>query len=413
MKNAVREYLNLTDEEKEKLWRNATFIFDTNIFLNLYRYTAETRDSLLKAMKQLSDRIWMPKQVAQELMKDRPKVILDTLKIFDDIQKEKNKFIEYCTQQLRRKDKDKRIEEFSKEIDKNIFEFKKESRFVQDVNNDKILKQLLELFDGKVGSGFVDEDIKKIREDGKIRYEKKVPPGYKDCEKGEQNNSFGDLIIWKEIIEFSKQSKKNVIYVTGDQKEDWWCRIAGKTLGPRVELKKEFFDETRQEFYMYNMESFLEQVKKLQGTDIEQKVIDEVKSYEIMREEERRRRHMELFRIREAERLENRSRTLKTTLQELDQREKEIQLDLNEIEHKLELEEELAKNEFIPIETLRDYTEKTRKRKMFLEDIRIQKSNLLKELEELNRRRHKLLDFDKRRDLFNELIDLDISHKAP
>lgn len=404
MKNAVREYLNLTNDEKEKLWKNATFIFDTNIFLNLYRYTAETRDSLLKAMKQLSDRIWMPKQVAQELMKDRPKVILDTLKIFDDIQKEKNKFIEYCTQQLRRKDKDKKIEEFSREIDKNILEFKKESSFVQDVNNDKILKQLLELFAGKVGAGFGDEDIKKIREDGKIRYEKKVPPGYKDCEKGEQNNSFGDLIIWEEIIEFSKQNKKNVIYVTGDQKEDWWHRVAGKTLGPRVELKKEFFDETKREFYMYNMESFLEQAKKLQGTDIEQKVIDEVKSYEIIHEEERRRRHMELFRIREAERLEKRRMEIKAILQELDQREKEIQLDLNGIENKLEIEEELAKDTFIPIEILRDYTEKMRKRKMFLEDIRIQKSNCLKELDELNRRKHKFFDFDERREKYNDQL---------
>ena len=41
MKNAVKEYLNLTDNEKEELWKNATFVFDTNIFLNLYRFFNE------------------------------------------------------------------------------------------------------------------------------------------------------------------------------------------------------------------------------------------------------------------------------------------------------------------------------------------------------------------------------------
>ena len=89
MKDAIREYLNLTEQEKQDLWKNAVFIFDTNIFLNLYRYTEDTRDSLLKAMEQLTDRIWMPKQVAQELMKDRTKVIFDTLKIFEELKDEK------------------------------------------------------------------------------------------------------------------------------------------------------------------------------------------------------------------------------------------------------------------------------------------------------------------------------------
>ena len=37
MKNAIREYLELKDEEKEELWNNAVFVFDTNVFLNLYR----------------------------------------------------------------------------------------------------------------------------------------------------------------------------------------------------------------------------------------------------------------------------------------------------------------------------------------------------------------------------------------
>ena len=53
--------------------------------------------------------------------------------------------------------------------------------------------------------------------EGNDRYEKKIPPGYKDAIKKSgilDNNAYGDLIVWKEILRFSKKEKKNIIYVT-------------------------------------------------------------------------------------------------------------------------------------------------------------------------------------------------------
>lgn len=32
MRNAVKEYLELNDAEKQKLWDQAVFVFDTNVF---------------------------------------------------------------------------------------------------------------------------------------------------------------------------------------------------------------------------------------------------------------------------------------------------------------------------------------------------------------------------------------------
>ena len=37
MKNAIREYLDMADSEKESLLKTATLVFDTNVLLNLYR----------------------------------------------------------------------------------------------------------------------------------------------------------------------------------------------------------------------------------------------------------------------------------------------------------------------------------------------------------------------------------------
>ena len=51
MKTAIWEYIIPSEREKENLWNNCTFVFDTNVLLNLYRYTGNTRRILLEAFK--------------------------------------------------------------------------------------------------------------------------------------------------------------------------------------------------------------------------------------------------------------------------------------------------------------------------------------------------------------------------
>ena len=105
--------------------------------------------------------------------------------------------------------------------------------------------------------------MKKRIDEGKKRYERKIPPGYKDNDKSKRgdNSEYGDYFAWEEILAFSKEKKTDIIYVTNDQKEDWWNIIKGKTLGPRVELKKEFFEKTSKNFLLYTMNSFINYMK--------------------------------------------------------------------------------------------------------------------------------------------------------
>ena len=64
--------------------------------------------------------------------------------------------------------------------------------------------------------------------------------------------------------------------MTHDQKEDWWNIIKGKTIGPRVELRREFMDETQQEFHMYSMHSFISTYNEINENFIDKRVVDEV-----------------------------------------------------------------------------------------------------------------------------------------
>ena len=35
-------------------------------------------------------------------------------------------------------------------------------------------------------------------------------------------SKYSDLILWKEVLRYSKNEKKNIIFVTDDEKNDWW-----------------------------------------------------------------------------------------------------------------------------------------------------------------------------------------------
>ncbi|MFR1372423.1 MAG: hypothetical protein ACLSA0_20220 [Eisenbergiella massiliensis] len=64
------------------------------------------------------------------------------------------------------------------------------------------------------------------------------------------------------------------------KKEDWWNIVKGKTIGPRVELRKEFMKETGQEFHMYSMNSFISTYNKMNEVPIDKSAVDEVISLE-------------------------------------------------------------------------------------------------------------------------------------
>ena len=75
MSDLFREYYRPSDEEFSRLWQEATFVFDTNVLLHLYRYTPSTRNDLLKVIEALQQRIWIPHQVGLEFSRNRVSVI--------------------------------------------------------------------------------------------------------------------------------------------------------------------------------------------------------------------------------------------------------------------------------------------------------------------------------------------------
>ena len=86
--------------------------------------------------------------------------------------------------------------------------------------------------------------IYEICREGERRYNKLIPPGYKDNKK-DGPFKYGDLISWVETYKYAQLNKKNVIFVTDDVKEDWWERNGKREILFRKELIKEFRRKTK------------------------------------------------------------------------------------------------------------------------------------------------------------------------
>ena len=163
MKNVFSEYYEISEQTYKEIWDKALFVFDTNLLLNLYRYTTDTRDNILDVMKKVSDRIWIPYQVGWEYFNNRLKVIDEVSNGYDAIKKlisnYKNDFEKNLNNNFKHHpyiDRDVLKEHYSNDIIKPINDILDEWKRhdPQYWENDAILQELTNLFDGKVGEDF-------------------------------------------------------------------------------------------------------------------------------------------------------------------------------------------------------------------------------------------------------------------
>jgi hypothetical protein len=280
MKNAFIEYNPLSKETLKVLWDNAIFIFDTSVLLNLYRYSDETLNNFLETILKLNNRVWLPYQVGFEFNRNRLSVISDQIKRYKDFEKKINDIINEIENKNRNpflsEDLFKRLISIKGDIFREIDV--KVKTLDDSLNSDLLLDKINTIFEGKIGNCNTIEELKQIYNEGEKRYQERIPPGYCDIKKPE-NERFGDLILWKQIITKVKNEKFDIIFVLDDRKEDWWLEHQGKTISPRPELLKEFKIETERICHFYKPSQFLEYSNKYLGNTIKEQVIEEVKNY--------------------------------------------------------------------------------------------------------------------------------------
>lgn len=302
----------LTDEREKILWEKSIIVFDSSALLDIYFLPKTARSKIyLEIFDKLPQRLWIPSQVQFEYLKNRESVIVKPIiEKYDPLKQKVRKIENVVTAELLR-----RIDEISRESKKDdkhpyidqssIDEFKKniedfvskvktfeentikqietaesEVRGVKDA--DDVLEALEKSFE--VGRDFSFDEILEITKEGKHRYEYKIPPGYGDFNSKDKKGTqiFGDLIIWKQILEFSKEKKLPILFITNDIKKDEdWCYLDKKVtedriFSPREELIKEITDFSGVDFWMYNLPQFLHNANKYLKSTIKEETIQNI-----------------------------------------------------------------------------------------------------------------------------------------
>jgi hypothetical protein len=280
MRKLFPGYYTPKKEEFAIMWKNGLFVFDTNVLLDLYRYSENTVNSLLEVMESVNERIWLPYQVSKEYHKNLNTVISDQVKKYESSIKTlidfKKQIDEKRSHPFLSEELTTEIENFCEKLSKVLDIKMKTVKHL--ILNNPIKEKVADLTEGKIGSQFSQEDLDKIYADGEIRYKKKVPPGFGDLTKPIPDR-YGDLIFWKEILRKNSEIDLPIILITGDKKEDWYLKELGLTIGPRPELIEEFKNVKDNLFYIYPTDTFLKYSKEYLEATIDDEAIREVGDY--------------------------------------------------------------------------------------------------------------------------------------
>jgi len=233
----------------------------------------------LKVLDSIKDRLWLPHRAADEFFRRRLKVIGAQERTYDDTIKQISQ-LEDNLENSRQHPfvSDASMSETTKLFKKLKGELSKgKKRHSKRIKDDEIQNAVAGLFEGRVGEPYDTERLAGVYKEGESRYAQKIPPGFKDDQK--DNGKYGDLLIWFQIIEYAKEKEKGIVFITDDNKEDWWEKYYEKrTVGPHPKLVEEFREKTKQSFYMYQSDRFMKFAEEYLKQKVDDKTVDEIKA---------------------------------------------------------------------------------------------------------------------------------------
>jgi hypothetical protein len=285
------------------IWQeDPLIVLDTNGYLGLYRFSHNSILDILSVLEKVKDRVWVPNQVHKEFYKNHKTIfssqinkyakvkeilvgILDSSK--NDFQVQFSQFNKYDYPLI--KELQALVESHIEDIRNKTIEYDEKIKVELKENKRVIREDRVKIFfeelisNGQLGNGFQLSELLEIFKEGELRYTYKIPPGYMDAVKDKDDptkqQKFGDLLIWKEILKKSTTSSKAIIFITLDEKEDWWeLDNQNVILNPRKELIAEFKESSEHKFEMMSLKQFVDHYATMENIVLENKTRLELKA---------------------------------------------------------------------------------------------------------------------------------------
>ena len=241
-------------------------VLDTNVLLTPYTIGQEDLlEQCRKTFKPLSTqkRLIIPGQVAREFAKHRASKLAE---LYQQLSKKQVPSMHRGKYPLLSSlEQYKEIVSIEEEIDKKLEEYRQTYKRAIDAMlshiqewrwNDPVTVLYSEIFDeDTIVDPLIDKEALQTDLEHRLLYN--IPPAYKD--RAKDDSGIGDLLIWHTILDIGKSKKKSIIFVSGDEKADWYLRSEGRALYPRYELVDEFRRHSEgQSFHLVKFSYFLE-----------------------------------------------------------------------------------------------------------------------------------------------------------
>ncbi|WP_157930757.1 PIN domain-containing protein [Glycomyces xiaoerkulensis] len=281
-------YRTPSSRDYQAIFQDGIIVIDTNVLLHLYRYREETRADLLSVLRALKDRIWVPHQVVREFWRARESVLKDpqesveTMKQLESkIDEVKNAFRRWTNRvDLDRDHADRLIDDLDSGFVPIINEVSASApdesvEEMLDTRKDPIVQALSEILDGSVGSPFDEKTRQEKITEAMKRFDMRKPPGFKDQSKKEEQGA-GDYLLWAQTLIEAQQSKRDVLIVTADVKEDWWRRTHGQTRGPHPDLVEEMKEEAGVRLFMLQPKGLMIHAKATLSIQVRDESVEDI-----------------------------------------------------------------------------------------------------------------------------------------
>ena len=275
----AKDIFTVSGRPISEIKNDCLFVFDTNSLILPYTTSSESLDEIKKVYTKIIDekRFFIPGQVAREFARIRPEKIKE---VFQQLTKSRNSIPvlgigkypllegikDYDELSTKEKEINSLVKDYAKQLGK-VIEHVKEWSW-----NDPVSQLYKSLFNGDVIYD-IELDEEKIKKELEYRYENKIPPGYEDRNK--DDGGIGDLLIWFTILELAETHKKDIVFISGDEKKDWFYQVDKQSLYPKFELTAEFRGKAPDK--TFNIIK-LSELLGLYGAD--EKVVEEVESEE-------------------------------------------------------------------------------------------------------------------------------------
>lgn len=298
LKKLFPEFYQPVLNEKDLSGRSDNIIIlDTNYLLEVIKSPTIVSKQYVEAIEKVKSNIYIPYLVALEFnfnKSKRKKLKMQEINnykksISDQIESIKEKindinFVNNDNKEKFTEDITKSTEVYSEDI-QNIVDNKIKSIVTNE--QEELYDRLIRVIENKIGESYEQDWISDIEKEGETRFENKIPPGFGDENKDDKDDTirryngisyqrkYGDLIIWKDIIDFSKKcgkKGKKVIFVTNDgtskKKNDLLYKVNNLTIGPSIYLMNELQKEAQKEFYILNNLRFIQLVNNLSDEQV-------------------------------------------------------------------------------------------------------------------------------------------------